>query len=210
MAVRLEQVRGPDYSPCIIMYEGDVFESIENLAHCVSADFAMGSGIAYEFKCEFGGVQDLFMQKILPGGVAMLSRPREDDYGDLKQRFIYNLVTKVRHFDKPKIETFKDSLEAMREHALLNGVRTISTPLLGCGLDLLKWNDVYRVIHEVFHESGITIHVYVLPRRVMTCAAMEMAIRVLSLEPLHDAKWRDERSNNDLIISQVQCGGIPR
>lgn len=43
---------------------GDLFSCPENeaLAHCVSQDFAMGKGIAVQFKKKFGGVAELKRQ----------------------------------------------------------------------------------------------------------------------------------------------------
>ena len=34
--------------------KGDIFSSEDNLAHCVSMDFAMFKGVAKEFKSRFG------------------------------------------------------------------------------------------------------------------------------------------------------------
>jgi O-acetyl-ADP-ribose deacetylase (regulator of RNase III) len=156
-------VRGPNYSSCIRMMRGDVFESTDALGHLISADVHMGAGIAYDFKCEFGGIQELFMQRILPGGVAILERNVDCD-GKENLRYVYNLVTKVRYSDKTDVQTLQRSLEAMREHALKHDVEIICLPKIGCGLDQMYWPDVYNVIHEVFAHTDIMIKVFVLPR----------------------------------------------
>jgi len=66
---------------------GDLFSSTDSLAHCVSADLAMGRGIAVAFKLKFGGVQELRAQEKRAGEVATLQRDG---------RWIYYLVTKQR------------------------------------------------------------------------------------------------------------------
>lgn len=48
-----------------VQKKGDLFSCSEKdaLAHCVSADFRMGKGIAVLFKQKFGGVQELKDQR---------------------------------------------------------------------------------------------------------------------------------------------------
>jgi O-acetyl-ADP-ribose deacetylase (regulator of RNase III) len=160
-----EDVWGPNYCKNIIMTLGDLFESTEALGHAVSADMRMGAGIAYDFKQEFGGIQELFMQKILPGGVAILERDVERN-GEMDTRFIYNLVTKTRYHDKPQLHILHSSLCRMRDHAEENGVTKICLPRIGAGLDQLKWSDVYTTIASVFVNTNITIRIFLMPRGV--------------------------------------------
>jgi O-acetyl-ADP-ribose deacetylase (regulator of RNase III) len=165
--------RGPNYCHNIIMTQGDLFESVEALGQAVSADMHMGAGIAYDFKREFGGIQELFMQKILPGGVAVLERDVEID-GIMKTRFIYNLVTKVRYRDKPVMEDLKESLCSMRRHATLNNVNMICLPRIGAGLDGLVWREVYAAIADVFGGSNIHIRIFMLPKVAIRAIRKEM------------------------------------
>ena len=55
------------------------------------------------------------------------------------KRYIYNLVTKERFYDKPNLSTLSKTLEAMKIHASTNGVSTIAIPKLGCGLHQMNW-----------------------------------------------------------------------
>ena len=50
----------------------------------------------------------------------------------------YNLVTEERFCDKPNISTLSKTLEARKIHASTNGVSTIATPKLRCGLDQMN------------------------------------------------------------------------
>lgn len=132
---------------------GDLFSSPESLAHCVSQDLAMGAGIAKLFKQKFRRVDELHMQRKGVREVAFLS---------VNSRFIYYLVTKRRHFDKPTYADVRYSLVDMRRHALENGVTRISMPAIGCGLDKLDWDRMKLIIKEVFLSTNIDITIYFL------------------------------------------------
>ena len=125
---------------------GNLFESKDSLAHCISADFKMSAGIARSFKRKFpydfpeSTNSPLFVQKL-------------DD------RFIYHLVTKKRFFQKPTYDSLRTSLEAMTNHANKYNVTQISMPKAGCGLDRLEWHKVQRLIKEICAQSNLTITV---------------------------------------------------
>ena len=76
---------------------GNLFESKDSLAHCISTDFKMSAGIARSFKRKFpynfpeSTNSPLFVQQV-------------DD------RFIYHLVTKKRFFQKPTYDSLRQSL----------------------------------------------------------------------------------------------------
>jgi O-acetyl-ADP-ribose deacetylase (regulator of RNase III) len=161
--IKMDPVYGPNYSHGIEMILGDIFESTETLAHAISANISMHTGVAYDFRCEFGEVQNLFMQKVKPGGVAILKKEIERN-GEMGRRFIYNLITKVRYEDTPTLGNLKSSLEAMRDHALEHGIRVICMPKIGVGFEQCKWADVYQIIDQVFKNTPIFIKVFVIPR----------------------------------------------
>ena len=78
----------------------------------------------------------------------------------LDDRFIYQLVTKKRFFQKPTYDSLRQSLEAMKNHANKHKVTHISTPKAACGLDRLEWHKVERLIKEICAQSNLTITVY--------------------------------------------------
>ena len=94
---------------------------------------------------------ELKSQNVPVGGVAVLSR---DD------RYVYYLITKEHYYDKPTYQTLHQSLQAMRNHALLNDVKSLAMPKIGCGLDGLQWPKVKDLLEEVFQGSGIDITVW--------------------------------------------------
>lgn len=144
---------------CLRYVKGDLFTSpaSESLAHCISADAKMGKGIAVMFKKQFGGVDEIMSQEQKPGGCAVLERD---------SRYIYNLVTKERYFQKPTYKTLESSLKRMNRHCELNAVRNLSMPKIGAGLDKLEWRRVEEIIKKVFERTEISITVYDLPHNV--------------------------------------------
>lgn len=135
---------------------GDLFKSPNpdvSLAHCVSRDMKLGAGIAKIFRDKFGRIQELSDQKANIGEIAILK---------VESKFIYNLVTKARYFHKPTYENLRQSLQAMKEHAVKNQVKNIAMPKIGCGLDGLDWNTVSNLILNVFLDAPINIDVYLL------------------------------------------------
>lgn len=81
---------------------------------------------------------------------------------DRDGRFIYYLVTKEKYFMKPTYASLRSSLVAMKDHCVSHSVRHISMPRIGCGLDLLQWQQVRQDIQDVFKDTDIHITVYSL------------------------------------------------
>ena len=128
------------------------------LAHCISADFALGKGIAVEFNKRFDMKQKL-----------------EDKYGDFIEYMhlfkikgdciliedVFNLVTKERYFQKPTYKSIKETLIKMRTICIKNDIYKIAMPKIGCGLDKLEWSKVSEIIKEVFKNTDVEILVCV-------------------------------------------------
>lgn len=164
--------------------KGDLFSVPDHvaLAHCVSADMAMGKGIAVLFRDKFKNVEKLksqgikiyiFLASLANGRFPENSKsilifvkskgkkPGECAYlVDEKGRFVFYLVTKERYFQRPSYETLKSSLTQMRQLIETNDVRELAMPRIGCGLDGLQWPQVRRVIDQAFADSAVNIRIY--------------------------------------------------
>ncbi len=132
--------------------KGDLFDSTESIAHCVSRDLHMGKGIAVQFKKRFKCVDELIAQNKQIGEVAYLSSA---------SRYIFYLITKEKYYGKPTIETLKNSLRDLVKVCISLDIKKIAIPRIGCGLDGLNWKDVLKVLHEELLPF-MDVDVYVL------------------------------------------------
>ena len=76
------------------------------------------------------------------------------------RRYIYNLVTEERFCDKPNLSALSKTLEAMKSHASINGVSTIATPKLSCGLDQMNWQEVVKLLRDIFAYTHVQLVAY--------------------------------------------------
>ena len=118
------------------------------LAHCISADFALGAGIAKTFDNVYNMKFKLYRNY--------------DNYeyhgGDaLPVDNVFNLVTKNKCWHKPTYDSLREALEMMREQLEFLDATKLAMPKIGCGLDRLDWDQVYCLICEVFEDMDIEI-----------------------------------------------------
>ena len=83
-------------------------------------------------------------------------------WGSTAIRYIYNLVTEERFCDKRNLSTLPKTLEAMKTHAIKTDVSTIAIPKLGCGLDQMNWQEVVKVLRDIFDYVELKNVVYTL------------------------------------------------
>ena len=74
----------------------------------------------------------------------------------------YNLVTKERFCDKTNLSTLSKILEAMNIHATTNGVSTIVIRKLGCGMDEMNWQEVVKLLRDIFVYADVQVIVNTL------------------------------------------------
>lgn len=124
------------------------------LAHCISADFKMGKGIAVEFNKRFD------MKKILENkypNFIYLWNHHDWDYHCILEGRVFNLITKERYFQKPDYAGISGALLLMKALSVKNKISKIAMPIIGCGLDKLEWNKVSDIIKHVFSDTDIEI-----------------------------------------------------
>ena len=124
------------------------------LAHCISADFGMGKGIAVEFNRRFN-MRNILREKY-PDQINGWRRYRYIGKCILEGR-VLNLVTKERYFHKPTYESMENALLEMKSMCSCHGIKKVAMPIIGCGLDRLKWDKVSAIIQETFADTDIEI-----------------------------------------------------
>lgn len=132
--------------------KGDLFKIPREycFVHCISADFALGKGIAKQF-------DNIYHMKF----------KLNNRYGDtpLEERVgqaylvdnVFNLVTKEQYFQKPTYETLCDCLQDMREKVVQLNIHKIAMPKIECGLNRLRWYTVQQIIKGVFCDLDVEI-----------------------------------------------------
>lgn len=145
----------------------DLFEEIKNedcvLLHCISADKAMGAGIAKPIQEKF---------KIRERWPVYLPKYRigwnRKGYcvfvlGESHTLLVGNLVTKWRYFDKPNYTTLEQSLndayytldDLIKND--FNVPKKIVIPKIGCGLDKLEWEKVKQIVEKIFESYEVVV-----------------------------------------------------
>lgn len=152
--------------------KGDLFDSSDCLAHCVSRDFNMSAGIAKEFSYRYGRVAELIRQNPQIGGVASLDV--DDGY-----KYVFYLVTKEKYWQKPTMEAFTRCLESLRDDCISKDMNRLSIPHIGCGLDGLNWDVVKKEIVNVFSDTPIRITVYTPIQKNPNFSKSAMTKRIL-------------------------------
>lgn len=136
----------------LIYRRGDLFQMPREycLAHCISADFALGAGIAKQFD-----------------RVYHMRFKLNNRYGNTPQKErigqaylvdnVFNLVSKEMYYQKPTYETLTKCLEEMRTAIIQLNITKLAIPKIGCGLDKLQWSVVEQIIKGVFTDLDIEI-----------------------------------------------------
>lgn len=130
----------------LFIYEGKAW-----LAHCISADFGMGAGLAVQFNERYNLKQHMIKNYVKNNWSG------KGYCTPVKEFKVFNLVTKDKYFKKPTYKTVEQALYSMKNYAVVHSIDTIATCQLGCGLDGLDWNNVRQLIKQVFDNTDITI-----------------------------------------------------
>lgn len=120
------------------------------LAHCISKDFALGAGIAVQFNKEYNMRRKLFEARN-NGNIQFPKAILIDN--------VFNLITKDFYYQKPTMNSLRKSLLEMKEQCIINNVKKLAMPKIGCGLDRLNWSLVSKEIKDIFKDLDIEIKI---------------------------------------------------
>ena len=138
--------------------KGDMFNYIDPnkdfIAHCISADFALGAGIAKTIEEKY------HIRDILKAGPFANKKYVKDDGFVIVTGTVFNLVTKGKYYEKPSYTSIHNAIFALAEHCHVRGINDIHMPEIGCGLDGLKWKIVFGYICSAFIPYGINVYIY--------------------------------------------------
>lgn len=123
------------------------------IAHCISADFTLGAGVAKQ-------IDEVFNMRSMLNSLWGQNSPMAGQWKApccLPCGNVFNLVTKERYWHKPTLNTLREALEEMAHYAEKMNVKKIAMPKIGCGLDKLNWDDVSAMIKNIFQDTDIEI-----------------------------------------------------
>lgn len=164
----------------------DLFSVSEDyyFAQCISADFAMGKGIAVEFNKRFDIKRKLKKKYLgyLEQHNEIESCPSLADC--ILEGRVFNLVTKTRYWKKPSYKSLSFALLKMKEMILREKIEKVAMPVIGCGLDGLQWEQVSEKIKEIFASTELEI---------LVCKQKE--------EEKGKKKWEDQKEKNSRMDS---------
>jgi len=191
----------PYYCPKIRYEDSSVFDSHHSKAHCVSADFHMGMGIAKQFRIRYKNVQLLLRQQCKPGRVAILT-PFETKTAN---EYVFYLVTKTRYFEKPNFKILEATLIDMCDIAITCNINVISIPMIGTGLDRLKWTDVYYILAKTLmtitkdYDLTVIVHRHdeTKDKQVITFKLPRRQVSMVTTTNLHSAAYLDLANDNE-------------
>lgn len=125
-------------------------DALVNPVNCVGV---MGKGLALQFKRAFPENFDSYRAScasghLVPGKLCVQEYPRDG----ASPRFIVNLPTKRHWKDKSLLEDVKVGLDALVRFVVIEEVKSVAIPPLGCGLGGLAWPDVRALIEAAFAD----------------------------------------------------------
>ena len=136
--------------------EESILQQPNSIGHCISADAQMSKGFADFLSHRIPGLRSTCRKaRLFMGQVYRF-------WDSTGKRYIYNFVTKERFCDKPNLSTLSKTLEAMNIHASMKGISTIAKPKLGCGLDQMNWQEVVKLLRDIFAYADVQLVVYTL------------------------------------------------
>lgn len=142
------------------MHRGNLFEAAEGKpkAHCVSADLAMGKGIALQFRQRYGKPPQVLGKSPAVVGEVIVQIP--DEGTDRTE--VFHLVTKQTWRNLPTVDDLMSTMKSLRRELEHRNLREVWMPKIACGLDRMDWDkQVFPLLYDVFFGWEGTVHVVV-------------------------------------------------
>ena len=99
-------------------------------------------------------------------------------------------MTEEKRSAKPELQTLATTLQNMQAHETMHGVSTSAIPKIGCGQDQINWQDVVKLLRNIFAYSEIQIVVYSLNEHAIDAMSAEGDPEFYAEDEIH--RYNDE------------------
>lgn len=146
-------------------------------AQCISNDCGMGAGVVVAFMKVFPGLKEHCIDYIKHSTyITNRNSARFYDpyrHTDPNTGTIYNMFTKETVWQHAGygigmdgyLRNLRNSLEFVKESMIDHNETKIAMPKIGCGIDGCDWNDVEKIILEIFSDTDIEVCICVYNRK---------------------------------------------
>ena len=133
---------------------GNVFDYEDDyaIAHCISADFGLSTGLAGVMESRYGiraYLKRVYGDKLPFNGYGYCLPSNNGN--------VFNLVVQAKEYGPFTYEAAEDALRAMFIIAFNAGKRKIVMPRIGAGLAGLDWHKMRELIFDVYEEIEIAL-----------------------------------------------------
>lgn len=139
------------------------------ICHCISADAAMGAGVALALTRRFPSMKSEVRDCLKDTPLCQRVGQVVFYVDDTTNAVVANMATKTHYWDKSStmpqgvyLDNLRRCLVSVRQVMLERGIKKLAMPKIGCGLDRCSWMEVESVILDVFDNTDIDIVVCVL------------------------------------------------
>ena len=82
-------------------------------------------------------------------------------------------MIKEKYSDKPDLQSLASTLQNMQAHATMHGVSTIAIPKIGCDLYQMNWQDLEKLLRNIFAYLDLQIVVFSLDEHAIHAMSPE-------------------------------------
>ena len=139
------------------------------ICHCISADAAMGAGVAFALVRRFPSMKSEVKDCLKDTPLCQRVGQVVFYVDDTTNTVVANMVTKTHYWDKSStmpqgayLNNLRQCLILVKQVMLERGIKKLAMPKIGCGLDRCSWMEVESIILDVFDGTDIDITVCVL------------------------------------------------
>lgn len=139
------------------------------ICHCISADAAMGAGVALALVRRFPSMKSEVKDCLKDTPLCQRVGQVVFYVDDTTNAVVANMVTKTHYWDKSStmpqgvyLDNLRQCLILVKQVMLERGIKKLAMPKIGCGLDRCSWMEVESIILDVFDGTDIDIAVCVL------------------------------------------------